>query len=237
MTLHPILKKILKILFITWLVLSILNAGVILLFSGETKFRENLEVAILTNAVLGIPYYEYKDVITDAPDITKFDKKEWMNFKCKPSGLDSSDGYFKGAGYNTHKIPKNELLQLNCLGVSSVGSGSDSVPKNIKGELCSNYFSCKTTDIAVNDYVLEHPQILWNIIKVVERPCNYIKKDSPYWDFLRCDRKYYWASKHNSWMFFLFYPWYMQKRVFVVISIINSQEDKVARIVVRRQDI
>ncbi len=43
----------------------------------------------------------------------------------------------------------------------------------IYNRLCGHFLTCEL--MTVDDYVLQHPQILLDIIKIAEKPCDYIK--------------------------------------------------------------
>ncbi|MFN9908961.1 MAG: hypothetical protein ACK56F_23035, partial [bacterium] len=42
-------------------------------------------------------------------------------------------------------------------------------------ELCGYFLTCKSLNIGVPEYVYEKPELLRSIIKIAERPCDYIR--------------------------------------------------------------
>lgn len=47
--------------------------------------------------------------------------------------------------------------------------------KPIYRQLCRHFLTCKSLNIAVREDFLQKPELLQNIIKIAERPCNYIR--------------------------------------------------------------
>lgn len=205
----------------------------------------NFTIHALFNSVLGMPYYQEDAFRNDAPDIIKFTEKDWMNFRCQPVVWErelSKSGpslYFKG---NSDKLPYRifenytyeKRLQLNCLGVRGVLPYGKNL--SVNGELCTNYFNCQLVNIVVKDYVFDHPDILWNMIKIAERPCDYIKtkaeaKDEKEERLIASDRRKLHCDGVKD-------PWYMRERKYILITVWNSSESKqMADILVRRKDL
>lgn len=125
----------------------------------------------IVNSVLEVPYLK-KDFVIDRPEYIKtLSQEEWMNVNCKilhkRDVLVSQDS-------NYEHLPEEQKWHLNCISpivVSKFGTG-----KTVNGELCSNFYNCQLLSLAVNHYVFQHPEILWSIIKIAERPCDFIKK-------------------------------------------------------------
>jgi hypothetical protein len=232
----PMIYKIVKWVLITFVSLHILNISlVVFLLQGEAMVKEGTPERMLINAALGIPYYDDDNVKNNAPDIVKYSKEEWLNFKCQPRELDY--GMFVG---NQSSLPtgisSDKRAHLNCLGVHKVSSRNNKSSKTVNGELCNNYFNCQLVNLAVHDYVLDHPKILWNILKIAERPCDYAQ--TPWMkNYLKCNRKFYWQDERDTFLDIIMYPWYLKKRIFIVISIWNSDNKQIAEFIVRRKDL
>jgi len=103
-------------------------------------------------------------------------------------------------------------------------------------------FTCKTINLATHDYILAHPKILKNALRVMENPCKYIKqigngideKENYSIKSLRssfeCD-----SGGHK--------PWFKSERIFTILTIwsekfSNPPQDYVlGRFIVRRKDL
>jgi hypothetical protein len=72
--------------------------------------------------------------------------------------------------------------------------------------------------VSFHEYILQHPKILRNILKIAEKPCNYIKNHR----FLSCDSFGKWP--------------YRNERTCVIINIISSTGELRSQIVVPRKD-
>lgn len=192
----------------------------------------------LFNSVLGMPYYEEYKYRNDAEDIVKFSKEEWMRFKCKPRGTDfnSKTGYFKGIkDHLPEDLSPSERLQLNCIGIDAFSPYADRSTKTINGELCSNLFNCQIINLGIKDYVLEKPEILWNILRIAENPCKYIKQ--PEEGKSDIEKLLIERARENIGCYGNYTPWYMKKKIFILISIWNSKNKQIAEFIVRRKDI
>ena len=113
--------------------------------------------------------------------------------------------------------------------------------------------TCDLISLGVGDYVLQKPEILRNLIKIAERPCNYIKKyeeitqaeidewEGRYGNNKGEGRKYLeYKVKSNNRDLYCKKPNFLEKRGkrFVEINIMNYRtQDNDIRIYVIRKDI
>jgi len=241
-----IIKVWLFWLFIAFGILVALFIGNIILgvylFGNYRDYSQDQTLANIVNSVLEIPYFK-KDFVIDRPEYIKtFTPEEWMNVKCKIRDVHKSD--LAPAAKNYEHLSKEEKWHLNC--IRPRAASKYRTDKSVEGELCSNQFNCQIRIIAVNHYVLEHPEILWSMIKIAERPCDFIKtfdrtikKGEKYqygdteWDAI-LDAKSVRLHLCDKPPFFMRWK---KPRKFVLISITDIENKRIMDIIVRRKDI
>jgi hypothetical protein len=198
----------------------------------------------IVNSVLEVPYQEKRDFVIDRPEYIKtLSQEEWMNVNCKIRDFHKSDMVIGAKNYE--HLPEEQKWHLNCISpivVSKFGTG-----KTVNGELCSNIYNCQLLSLAVNHYVFQHPEILWSIIKIAERPCDFIKKfdqkvlDNPgdlisvVADARQARREL--CSKDLLSKNLLFPVINRESRKFVLITIQDIENKRIMDIIVRRTDI
>lgn len=149
-----------------------------IVFGGEPSPFPNQELSMLVNSVLGVAYFELDYLKNDTNERVKFSEKEWMSLKCKPKPrLLDPNTYNVFSNGKANKLPLEEKAHLSCIEVGSTSSYRPKGHKSIYGELCNGVFSCEILHISIGEYVLQYPEIMWNIIKIAERPCDYIKSE------------------------------------------------------------
>jgi len=218
------------------------------LFGHSIESDEDQTLASIVNSVLEIPYFK-KDFVIDKPEYIKtLTPEEWMNVKCKIRDVHKSD-IVSGAKNEEH-LSQEEKWHLNC--ISPLAASKYSTDKSVEGELCSNQFNCQIRILAVNHYVFEHPEILWSIIKIVERPCDFIKTfdkkfEAQYYTeeslanfdhhpIRAAIREAESARTHLCDKPPFFMRW-KKPRKFVLISITDIENKRIMDIIVRRKDI
>jgi hypothetical protein len=207
--------------------------------------NEDRSLEDIVNSVLEIPYFK-KDFVIGRPEYIKtFTPEEWMNVKCKVLDVHKRDSV-SGAKNEEH-LSKEEKWHLNCINLLAVNKFR--TDKSVRGELCSNQFNCQIRSLAVNHYVFEHPEILWSILKIVERPCDFIKTfdknfEAQYYteeSLANFDHRSIRAAIrgaenarsdlcNNG-------PFFMKSRKFVLITIQDIENKRIMDIIVRRKDI
>ena len=245
-------KKVIKWVVITAItivvILNILTMIKVYYFEKSVDLRSPyMFYQQIVNAALGIPYYKEAGIIVDSPVRVNLTTEEWMNIKCTPIKYEKALNYgwvdFNGHGDELPgNITNDEIRHLNCLGVGSTWEYEDKSKKSVNGELCNNVFTCQINNLVVNDYVLENPRILKNMLKIIEQPCNYVKKLGEGSDkeeernieyfrsHLECDGK-----KHAS--------WFLKQRIFFILTVLSkdladSPKNLVlGEFIVRRKDI
>jgi hypothetical protein len=86
--------------------------------------------------------------------------------------------------------------------------------KDIKAELCSNYFSCKLAAISISELILNDVPALWRLLERLEDPCN--------------------SGKPKSFSYLCNISNYQQ--VFVLLRIQRTASDEYLDVVVKRKD-
>ena len=239
---------LIRLVIVFGILLSLFIANIILglyLFGNYRDYSQDQSLENIVNSVLEIPYFK-KDFVIDRPEYIKtFTPEEWMNVKCKVLDVDKRDSV-SGAKNEEH-LSKEEKWHLNCISLLAVNKFR--TDKSVRGELCSNQFNCQIRSLAVNHYVFEHPEILWSILKIVERPCDFIKTfdknfEAQYYteeSLANFDHRSIRAAIrgaenarsdlcNNG-------PFFMKSRKFVLITIQDIENKRIMDIIVRRKDI
>lgn len=200
----------------------------------------------IINTVLGIPYYDCPGVITDSTERIDMSVEEWMNLKCNILDIKKTSNenpYFYGNRFLLPSgITNKEIDHLNCIGIRTVWEYEKKAKKNIQGELCNSVFTCQTINLATHDYILAHPKILKNALRVMENPCKYIKRvgegEDEYENYLiqSLRNSFECASGGHK-------PWFKNERIFTILTIWSEefsdppQNRILGEFIVRRQDL
>jgi hypothetical protein len=218
------LFRLLIVLGVLFCLYCIINTTLIIYLYGDTmESNEDRSLEDIVNSVLEIPYFK-KDFVIDVHK------------------RDSVSG-----AKNEEHLSKEEKWHLNCINLLAVNKFD--TRKTVNGELCSNQFNCQIRNLAVNHYVFEHPEILWSILKIVERPCDFIKTfdknfEAQYYteeSLANFDHRSIRAAIrgaesarsdlcNNG-------PFFMKSRKFVLITIQDIENKRIMDIIVRRKDI
>lgn len=236
------IKVFFKFLFgIPLAVIAVLSVIILIInflstyFLGSKYDFTNQNMADIVNSTLEIPYFKENFVIDRPKNIKTLTKEEWMNVKCNPKAEWSDSDIFVFGANEPNNLSKEQkqLLkrQLNCISISSV-KRVGKVKKEVNNELCGNYTNCQTLNIAIESYIMQYPELLQSIIKIAERPCDFIKvydkKDINaygYTDAIHarnelCNKNYFFSKLEK----------------FVLITIINHKKPNI-EIIVRRKDV
>ena len=227
--------KFFGILYSIFLVITIPYAY---FFAPEWEDRTDYILQHIVNSVLEIPYLK-RDFVIDRPDYIKtLTPEEWMNVKCK---VIHKRDLLVSKDRNYERLPEEQKWHLNCISPQAVSKFEKG--KTVNGELCSNYQNCQLLSLAVDHYVFQHPEILWSIIKIAERPCDFIKTfDQKVLDnpgdqrSVISDAKY---ARHKLCSSGLLgaTPFFVKSRKFVLITIRDIENKQIMDIIVRRKDI
>ena len=131
------------------------------------------ELATLINSVIGIPYLQKPQYMNDSPDIIKISKDEWFALPYYPKSTNIVS--VRDDLNLVESMPsKEEAMHALSLRLSpmrrAVGTNTA-----IFDKLCGYFLTCESLNISVQEYVYFRPELLKNIIKIAERPCDYIK--------------------------------------------------------------
>jgi hypothetical protein len=177
-----------------------------------TTRYENLRQDPITKT----PYsYHAKNDWLDLEPITK---EEWMNVECK---------YFKEYRGDTYGFDKNTLDHMYCINPIIYGPypnknvRSGRIFRTVINTTLSGMFDSPCIRVNFNEYILNYPKILNNILKIAEKPCSYLK-DEALRDDLYCDK-----PKES---------WYEAEKSCVVINIYDSEGYKKMQLRIPRQD-
>jgi hypothetical protein len=135
--------------------------------------NQSSELMRLINSVIGIPYQQKPQYKNDSPDIFRLSKEEWFKLPYykkghKPLGVRDEPRLVE-------PMPsKEEVWHAESLSLEPIFYGARP-NKGIFHELCGYFLTCKSLNIGVPEYVYEKPELLRSIIKIAERPCDYIR--------------------------------------------------------------
>jgi len=126
----------------------------------------------MVNSVINIPYQNESQYKNNHPDIIKFSKEKW--FSLPHHSIDLDINFIEDKKNLVDSMPtKEEVYHSESLCASTVYPVKPN--KIIFKKLCNHFLTCEMMNIVVPDYVLQEPELLRSIIKIVERPCDYIK--------------------------------------------------------------
>lgn len=138
---------------------------------GYYDYQSGRLVAVI-NSVMGIPYAQSPEYRNDSPDIVRLSKEEWLAlpyYKRIPAIETVKKSPF------VDPMPSlEEAVHANALELRPIWRRF-AAEKAIFNELCGYFLTCKSLNIAVQEYVFHRPELLQNIIKIAERPCDYIR--------------------------------------------------------------
>jgi len=168
-------------------------------FLISNKFDyQAMEMSIMIDSTIGIPYSQkpaYKNTLLNDQALTF---EEWMSINTKkkvpkvtrivegenPDGIKvNANGYWTAsvrAGDNDYiplGMPNKEeathLLKLK----SEIIFNKNNLKVGIHNKLCPNFAFCQVIPIKLQNYVLNYPDLLNNIIEVAKNPCSFIKSE------------------------------------------------------------
>jgi hypothetical protein len=134
----------------------------------------SFELAVLINSVIGIPYAQQPEYQNSHPDIVKYSWDQWFAL---PSYRETSPVHIVEYPKNLATIPmpsKKDIAYLGSLKFSPIFY-LVRFKQPIYRLLCSHFLTCKTLSVSVQEYVLTNKDLFNNIIKIAERPCDYIR--------------------------------------------------------------
>jgi hypothetical protein len=134
---------------------------------------QSYELAEMINSVIGLPYYQKPQYKNDSTDIVRLSKDEWL-------ALPYYDRHLKVTAVQdilnlVGSMPtKEEVEHIESIALHPTWHGARP-NKAIYHKLCGYFLTCESLNISVQEYVLQKPELLQNIIKIAERPCDYIR--------------------------------------------------------------
>ena len=163
------------------------------------------------------PYtYHAKDSWLDLEPITK---EEWMNVEC--SSHDKGDLEDR-RGFTEDFITHTACIHPIVLGrYPNKNAHSGRIFRTSINTMLSGLFDSPCIRVSFNEYILNYPKILNNILKIAEKPCVYLKGQGLR-SHLYCDK-----SRES---------WYEAEKSCVVINIFDSEGYKKMQLRIPRQD-
>ena len=185
---------------------------------STTRYENLLQDPITKTAYA----YHVKDDWLDLEPITK---EEWMNVKC--------NSHYKGDLEDRRGFTEDFITHTTCIqplslagrypnkNAHSIRIFRTSENRIIADEIVPNKFVSPCIRVDFNEYILNYPKILNNIIKIAEKPCYYLKNEALR-SALYCDE----SRK----------AWYEEEKSCVVIDIFDSEGYKKMQLRIPRQD-
>lgn len=164
-------------------------------------------------------------------DLEPISAEEWKEVKCEFNGRsDHSDFHFNYRYANQSDLSEDEKRKKYCISPDIDITNYKTLPTNSKdylypAALFTGEFYAPCLEINFHEYILQYPKILNNILKITERPCDYLKNmqgENCYRNGLSCD-------SFGSWP-------YRNERTCVVINIISSAGELRSQMIVPRKD-
>lgn len=183
---------------------------------STTRYENLLQDPITKTAYA----YHVKNSWLDLEPITK---EEWMNVKCKSSKKYSGDalGFDKDTLDHMYCIKPIMGATYPNKNAHSVRIFRTSENKIIADKIAPDKFVSPCIRVDFNEYILNYPKILNNIIKIAEKPCYYLKNKA-----LR--RALYCDESRKA--------WYEEEKSCVIVDIYNSEGYKKMQLRIPRQD-
>ena len=159
-------------------------------------------------------------------DLEPITKEEWMNIDCKLPDNKSIrfdvNFWFGRMNYLTEE----EKKYLYCIS-PGIEYAYKNMPNNQNDFLLPHrtMFNEPCIIISFHEYILQHPKILRNILKIAEKPCYYLKNfrsESYYRGILCCDSFGKWP--------------YRNEKTCIIIRIVDNEGNLRHQIVVPRKD-
>jgi hypothetical protein len=164
-------------------------------------------------------------------DLEPISDEEWQKVECNFKGEDEwSKFIFKEYYADKPNLSEAEKRRRYCMSIAMRVVNRAALPKNYKDFLDESSFSgdgwyapCLRVDF--HEYILQHPKILRNILKIAERPCDYTKNLRA----ANCVSRILSCNSFGKWP-------YRNERTCVKINIISSAGELRSQIVVPRKD-
>jgi hypothetical protein len=137
--------------------------------------RQSAQLSSVVNSVIGIPYHQEPQYRNDALGIPRLTKEQWFALPYYDSALEV-DLVEDKLGLVASMPTKEEATHAQSIAINPVFPFRAMRPNNlIYNKLCDHFLTCEVLTISVHDFALANLDILKNIIKIAERPCDYIK--------------------------------------------------------------
>lgn len=191
---------VLLLIVLTWNYKTVTNY--IMSYSFGHLDRQSSQLSTLISSVMGVPFTLKSQYKNDAPNIKRLEYEQWMSLPYEEKHLTLEIDMMEDPNHLVDHMPtKHEVEQADSYTIKSPYSGIG-VNRDIAKRLCSHFLTCELMTISVRSYVLDHPEILKNIIKIAEKPCDYIQD----LDKVNPNGEFVWASKYAFAGGHIFFP-------------------------------
>jgi|GEM_PF-4790506 hypothetical protein len=136
---------------------------------------QSMILAMLINSVIGVPYSQEPPFRNDSENIYRMPYEEWMELPYKEVGAKIDFVNSKGWG-NLPLLSTKEAQKIISIRVADPTFTAFDYLSPATNSLCQNPLTCDLMTISVQNYILDKPELLKDIIKIAERPCDYIRE-------------------------------------------------------------
>ncbi|HJD66850.1 MAG TPA: hypothetical protein LFV91_07575 [Rickettsia endosymbiont of Bembidion nr. Transversale] len=199
-------KRVKTSIFVLLLIMLLFNyktvSNYMMSYSFRHLDRQSAQLSRLINSVMGVPFKLRPQYKNDAPSIHRLSYEEWMNLPYEEKHLTLEIDMMDDPNHLVDHMPTiHEVEQADSYKVHSPYS-SIGVNRDIAKRLCNHFLTCELLTLSVRSYVLDNPEILKNIIKIAERPCDYIQD----LDKVNLDGEFVWERKYAFAGGHIFFP-------------------------------
>jgi hypothetical protein len=189
------------ILFWLWPLTMFEYQKLIMATDNSSDFLEHLVIKLLR-----MPYYELRDyndrilLKDNLEDLEEITPEEWSNMKVRYEydNLKEANAFDRDLSIDPTKFrkltqkdkiefrkEKNHLYDLLPKFMIRYHLDNDKrISEICRNEakflevptLCHSVFNCRSISISIHDYILKYPKVLNNLIKILEKPCFYLKE-------------------------------------------------------------
>lgn len=164
------------LLFVAVMMVVTFNASKIMFKIYElvngVEYTPSTEFARMVNSVTNVPFSTKPEYRNDSPDITRLAQEEWFSLPYVDNTMEID--LLENEDNLAELMPTIEDAQHG-LSLENTPAFWFANKKEIYKNLCSNLFFCDVMPLLVQNYALEQPVILENILKIAKRPCDYIR--------------------------------------------------------------
>lgn len=226
-----ILKRNLTIVFVILVATPVINwAPWIYGYYYGWEDQESFDLSCIVNQAIGLSA-RHKNWIkpSEETNIFNYDKKNLFKYKLSKKRKQTDwSKYSLSVMYKDYS--NEEISQLFGLEIRGGRVKKDKIQK----ELCNSPYTCKLLNLRMDSYVIKY-NLLPKIIKILERPCDYLLKPDEVKvenTFSKGDAEHMRNSMRcdDTWHIF-------PQRKFVLLDIVDKDKQEVTKVIVERKDL